>query len=62
MIDVKVTFFFLFFFKCLNATVPLTCMLANEYPSSNEISKIFVVVALLFYVKHLRSCRDGQLT
>ena len=29
----------LFFFKCLNATIPLTCTLANEYPSSNEISK-----------------------
>ena len=26
-------------FKCLNATIPLTCTLANEYPSSNEISK-----------------------
>ena len=28
-----------FFFKCLNATIPLTCTLANDYPSSNEISK-----------------------
>ena len=28
-----------FFFKCLNATIPLTGTLANEYPSSNEISK-----------------------
>ena len=28
-----------FFFKCLNATIPLTCTLANEYPSSNKISK-----------------------
>ena len=28
-----------FLFKCLNATIPLTCTLANEYPSSNEISK-----------------------
>ena len=28
-----------FFFKCLNSTKPLTCTLANEYPSSNEISK-----------------------
>ena len=27
------------FFKCLNATIPLKCTLANEYPSSNEISK-----------------------
>ena len=27
------------FFKCLNATIPLTCTLANEYLSSNEISK-----------------------
>ena len=35
MIDVKVKVFF----KCLNATIPLTCTLANEYPSSNEISK-----------------------
>ena len=35
MIDVKVTVFF----KCLNVTIPLTCTLANEYPSSNEISK-----------------------
>ena len=26
-------------FLCLNATIPLTCTLANEYPSSNEISK-----------------------
>ena len=34
-------FFFLFvvFFKCLNATIPLTCTLANEYPSNNEINK-----------------------
>ena len=39
MIDFKVTVFFLFFFKCLNATIPLTCTLANEYTSSNEISK-----------------------
>ena len=30
---------FLFFFKCLNATIPLTSTLANEYPSSNETSK-----------------------
>ena len=31
--------FFVSFFKCLNATISLTCTLANEYPSSNEISK-----------------------
>ena len=31
--------FFLFFFYCLNATIPLTSTLANEYPSSNETSK-----------------------
>ena len=37
MIDVKVTV--LVFVKCLNATIPLTCTLASEYPSSNEISK-----------------------
>ena len=31
---------------------------------SEEEDFLFVVVALLFYVhgKHLRSCRDGQLT
>ena len=34
MIDVKVTVF-----KYLNATILLTCTLANEYPSSNGISK-----------------------
>ena len=34
MTDVKVILF-----KCLTATIPLTCTLANEYPSSNEISK-----------------------
>ena len=28
-----------FFLVCLNATIPLTCTLANEYTSSNEISK-----------------------
>ena len=28
-----------FSFKCLSATIPLTCTLVNEYPSSNEISK-----------------------
>ena len=28
-----------FFFKYLNAKIPLTYTLANEYPSSNEISK-----------------------
>ena len=41
MIEVKVTvffFFYLFVFKCLNATIS-TCTLANKYPSSNEISK-----------------------
>ena len=27
------------FFKCLTATISLTCTLANMYPSSNEISK-----------------------
>ena len=32
-------FCFVFLFKCLNATIPLTCTLANEYLSSNEISK-----------------------
>ena len=30
---------FVCFFQCLNAAIPLTCTLANEYPSSNEISK-----------------------
>ena len=35
MIDVKIAVFF----KCLNATIPLTSTLANEYPSSNETSK-----------------------
>ena len=28
-----------FFFKCLNATIPLTSTLGNKYPSSNETSK-----------------------
>ena len=28
------------FFLCLNATIPLTITLANEYPSSNETSKL----------------------
>ena len=36
VINVKVT---VFVFKCLNSTIPLTCTLANEYPSSDEISK-----------------------
>ena len=31
--------FFCCFFICLNVTIPLTCTLANEYTSSNEISK-----------------------
>ena len=40
VIDVMVTVFFFFcFFKCLNATILLTCTLANEYTSSNGISK-----------------------
>ena len=26
-------------YQCLNATIPLTCTLANEYPCINEISK-----------------------
>ena len=39
MIDVKVTGFFFVFFLCLNATIPLTSTLGNEYPSSNETSK-----------------------
>ena len=34
MIDVKVAVFL-----CLNATIPLTSTLGNEYPSSNETSK-----------------------
>ena len=33
--DVKI----IFFLKCLTATIFLTCILANEHPSSNEISK-----------------------
>ena len=28
-----------FFLKCLNATIPLTSTLGNEYPSRNETSK-----------------------
>ena len=28
-----------FFFQCLNATIPLTSTLGNEYPSCNETSK-----------------------
>ena len=28
-----------YFFTCSNATIPLTCILANVYPASNEISK-----------------------
>ena len=35
MIDVKVAVFF----NVLNATIPLTSTLGNEYPSSNETSK-----------------------
>ena len=27
------------FLTCLNAAIPLTCTLANEYPFSNGISK-----------------------
>ena len=27
------------YFLCLNATIPLTSTLGNEYPSSNETSK-----------------------
>ena len=46
VVDVKVTvcfcFFFFVFFLMLNTTIPLTCTLANEYPSSNEISKKMV--------------------
>ena len=40
----KVTFFWVLFVKCLNATIPSTCTLANEYPSSNEISEKNVTV------------------
>ena len=36
MINVKVT---VVVFKCLNSTIPLICALANEYPSSDRISK-----------------------
>ena len=28
-----------FFFQCLNATIPLTSTLGNEYPFSNETNK-----------------------
>ena len=31
--------FFCCFFQCLNATIPLTSTLGNEYPSSHETSK-----------------------
>ena len=31
--------FFSPFFKCSNATIPLTLTLLNMYPSSNEINK-----------------------
>ena len=37
MIDVKVAVFLM-----LNATIPLTSTLGNEYPSSNETSKRMV--------------------
>ena len=30
---------FFFFFQCLNATIPLTSTLGNEYPFSNETNK-----------------------
>ena len=30
---------FVSYFKCLNASIPLTCTLANEYPSSNAIRR-----------------------
>ena len=35
----RLQFFFFCFFLCLNATIPLTSTLGNEYPSSNETSK-----------------------
>ena len=37
---------------------------SEGFLSNMGMAAIFVVVALLFYVhgKHLRSCRDGQLT
>ena len=37
-------------------------LILMEYPVSNNV--VVVVVVLLFYVhgKHLRLCRDGQLT
>ena len=41
-----------------------SCILRFDYCLSCDIEVVIVVVALLFYVhgKHLRSCRDGQLT
>ena len=49
---------FTFFFLTLSTVMCLTA----ETPLTDEF--VVVVVALLFYVhgKHLRSCRDGQLT
>ena len=53
--------------KSLNQTV-FILVTAFEYCKTfrqrNVITFFVVVVALLFYVhgKHLRSCRDGQLT
>ena len=40
------------------------CLMMNEYTFMGTNSVVVVVVVLLFYVhgKHLRSCRDGQLT
>ena len=55
VIDVKVK---VFLFKCLNATIPLTCTVANEYPSSNMISKknctgrgVCITCDILFFFK-----------
>ena len=57
------------------AAIQVPTLLENHIPKFNEQVAVrisnrrtaldfFVVVALLFYVhgKHLRSCRDGQLT
>ena len=42
----------------------LKVQLRKDNPEGSEEYTVVVVVALLFYVhgKHLRSCRDGQLT
>ena len=66
-LDVEITLVCVCVCVCVTCrkNVDISCYVSSESSSFGpNVLNFFVVVALLFYVhgKHLRSCRDGQLT